>query len=114
MTVAAIKKMKTFNIGSISEPVRFMIDEDEFEAIPSNRLPAGVLAKYFEKVNESLIFEAHDLFFNAILTKESSKVFTERLNSVDNPITTGVLGELATWLLGEVYLQGEASAEAKE
>lgn len=110
----AVKKIKTFHIGAVSEPVTFAIDEDTFEAIPANRLPAGVLAKYFEKINDSKIFEAHELFFNAILTEESSKRFIDRLDSTDNPITTGVLGDLATWLLGDVYLQGEASAESKE
>lgn len=103
--------VKTFNIGKITEPVKFNIDEDEFEAIPANRLPAGLVAKYFAAVNDNKIFEAQDFFFSVVLTEDSFKVFNDRLNSKDNPITVSVMGEIAAWLLGEVYLQGEATEE---
>lgn len=108
-----VKPIKRFNMGTMAEPVTFMIDEDEFEAIPSNRLPAGSLAKYFAAVSDSKIFEAQELFFKAVLTDESYKRFEERINSMENPITIGVMGDIASWLLGEVYLQGEATAEPK-
>lgn len=114
MTTATTKKIKTFNIGTISEPVKFLIDDDEFEAIPANRLPAGSLAKYFSAINDSKIFDAHDFFFTAVLTEESYKLFNDRLNSAEKPITIGVMGDVAAWLLGEVYLQGEATEKSKE
>jgi len=107
----ADKKLKTFNIGEISEPVKFAIDDDEFEAIPANRLPAGALAKYFSAINDSRIFDAHEFFFQAVLTEESYKTFDSRLNSIEKPITIGIMGDIAAWLLGEVYLQGEASVD---
>lgn len=106
-------KTKAFNIGKVSEPVTFTIDGDEFEAIPSNRLPAGSLAKYFAAINNNSIFEAQDLFFKAVLVEASYKVFNDRLNSTENPIPFSVLTDIASWLLGEVYLQGEATEESK-
>lgn len=104
---------KQFSVGKISEPVTFSIDDDEFEAIPANRLPAGSLAKYFDKINESRVFDAHDYFFKTVLTEDSAKVFFERMDSVENPITISVMGDVAAWLLGEVYMSGEATDESK-
>lgn len=106
-------KNKKFSVGKISEPVTFDIDDDTFEAIPSNRLPAGALAKYFDQINDNRLFDAHDYFFQTVLTEDSSKKFFERMESIDNPITVTVMGDVASWLLGEVYMQGEASAESK-
>jgi hypothetical protein len=111
--MAAAKTIKTFNIGVVTEPVRFNIDEDEYEAIPANRLPAGSLAKYFEAINDNRLFEGQELFFKAVLTETSYKLYEDRINSTEKPITLGVLGEVSSWLLGEVYLQGEATEESK-
>lgn len=105
--------MKKFSVGKIGEPVKFSVDDDEFEAIPANSLPAGHLVKYFEKINDAKIFEAHELFFQAVLTEESYKLFYDRLNSTEKPITINVMGDIAAYLLGDVYMQGEASAESK-
>lgn len=104
-------KSKAFNVSTVSEPVTFTIDADEFEAIAANRLPAGALAKYFTAINSNSIFDAQDLFFQAVLTETSYKLFNERLNSTENPIPFNVLTDIASWLLGDVYLQGEASGE---
>lgn len=104
---------KVFNLGTVAEPVTFSIDEDEFEAIPANRLPAGALSNYFDAINESKIFVAQDLFFKAVLTEPSYKLFSDRLNSTEKPITFTLLTDIASWLLGEVYLQGEVTAEPK-
>lgn len=112
-TKTPVKAMKQFNIGTISDVVKFTIDEDEFEAIPANRLPAGSLAKYFASINANNLFEAQEYFFASVLTEESFKRFEERMNSNDSPITITLLGEIAAWLLGEVYLQGEATEESK-
>lgn len=106
-------KTKAFNISKVTEPVTFTIDADEFEAIPANRLPAGSLAQYFAAINNNSIFEAQDLFFKAVLTETSYKLFNDRLTSTENPITFSILTEIASWLLGEVYLQGEATEESK-
>lgn len=105
---------KKFSVGTVSEPVSFEIDEDTFAAIPANRLPAGQLATYFQYINDSRIFDAHEHFFKTVLTEESYKLFYERMESVDNPITISVMGDVAAWLLGEVYMQGEATDEPKE
>lgn len=116
MTTVKRKKytMKKFSVGTISEPVKFEVDDDEFEAIPANRLPAGALVRYFEKIGDSKIFEAHEIFFKAVLTEESFKLFNDRLNSEEKPITINIMGDVAAWLLGDVYMQGEASAESKQ
>jgi hypothetical protein len=106
--------IKKFSVGEITEAVEFEVDADKFIAIPANRLPAGVLAKYFEKINDSRIFDAQELFFKTVLTEDSAKLFFERMESVENPITVPVMGDIAAWLLGEVYMQGEDSAEPKQ
>lgn len=107
--IKTVKTVKTFSIGEISDPVHFNIDEDEFEAIPANRLPAGALAKYFAAVNDNRVFDAHEVFFASVLTEDSCKLFEERLHSTEKPITVGIMGDIAAWLLGEVYLQGEVT-----
>jgi len=106
-------KTKKFSVGKLGEPVKFSVDDDEYEAVPANRLPAAIIAKYFEKLNESRIFDAHDILFKAVLTEESAKRFFERLESTENPITVNVMGDIAAWLLGEVYMSGEAGDESK-
>lgn len=105
---------KSFSVGKVSEPVVFTIDEDEFTAIPANRLPAAAIAKYFQFLNDSKIFDGHDHLFKTVLTEESAKLFFERLESVEKPITVNVMGDVAAWLLGEVYMgSGEDGGESK-
>jgi len=108
-----MSKMKAFTTGKVKEPIKFSIDEDEFEAISPDSLPAGALATYFEKINEGHLFAAHEDLFRTILTEEGLAVFQARLNSTDNPINIKMLGEVSAWLLGEMYM-GEASGESKE
>src|SRR5690554_5401168 len=72
---------KVFNAAKASEAVTFAIDDDEFEAIPATSLPAGVLAQYFQDINEGKLFDAHSGFFKEVLTEESFKVFSDRLKS---------------------------------
>lgn len=105
--------MKVFSVAKISEPIKFQIDADEFEAIAPGQLPAGILAKYFDAINDGKLFLAHDEFFAAVLTEDSNKIFQDRLNNKENPITVAVLGDVAAWLLGDVYM-GEVSGESKE
>lgn len=105
--------IKKFNAAKATEAVTFQIDDDEFEAVPATGLPAGVLAKYFQDINEGKLFDAHDGFFKQVLTEESYKVFADRLNSKDKPITVSLLGDIASWLLGEVYMGGNTE-ESKQ
>jgi len=110
-----LKKMtkKTFNVTKTEEPITFDVDGEEFEALPADRLPAGALAAYFQHINEGNLFKAHDAFFETVLTEDSYKRFNERLNSKDNPITINILGEIASWLLGDEYMGGKATEEDK-
>lgn len=97
--------MKTFTSKPQAEPVTFTIDEDEFEAIPANQLPGGVVNEYFKKVSKGEIFEAHEDLFKFVLTEESYKIFQERYTTKnEQPITITMLGEVAAWLLGTVYM----------
>lgn len=104
---------KVFNAAKASEPVTFAIDDDEFEAIPATTLPAGVLAQYFQDINEGKLFDAHNGFFKHVLTEDSYKIFADRLQSKEKPITVTLLGEIASWLLGEVYMGGNTE-ESKQ
>lgn len=101
--------MKKFNIAEATETVKFSIDNDEFEAVPANRLSAGTLAKYFQEINDGKIFEAHMSFFQSVLTEESYKLFDQRMHSKDWPITLKMMADVSTWLLGDVYMGGKAS-----
>jgi hypothetical protein len=105
--------MKTFNSKPVSEPITFVIDDDEFTAIPATQLPGGVLDVYFKKVKEGEIFDAHIEFFRFALTEDSFKIFEERFNSKDKPITLTMLSDVSTWLLGSVYM-GEAGDTASD
>lgn len=103
---------KQFKLTDAVENVKFQIDDDEFEAIAPNRLPAGALAKYFEQNNEGKLFEAHNEFFKTVLLEQSYKLFEDRLNSVEKPITLKLIADISTWLLGEIYMGGKASESA--
>lgn len=100
--------MKTFTSQPAAEPVTFMVDEDEFTALPAGQMPGGVINTYFKKVKEGDVFEANYDFFEFVLDEQSFKVFDERFNlKVEQPITVKLLADIATWLLGSVYM-GEA------
>jgi hypothetical protein len=105
---------KTFNVTKTEEPITFDVDGEEFEAIPADRLPAGALATYFANINAGDLFKAHDAFFETVLTEDSYKRFSDRLNSKESPITVSVLGDIAAWLLGDEYMGGKATEEPKQ
>lgn len=105
--------MKKFNAAKATEAVKFQVDDDEFEAVPANSLPAGVLAQYFQDINEGKLFDAHEGFFKKVLTEESYKVFIDRLSSTEKPINITLLGDIASWLLGDVYMGGNGE-ESKQ
>ena len=118
-TKTAVKELvkmskKTFNVTKTDEPITFSVDGDEFEAIPADRLPAGALATYFSHIQAGDLFKAHDAFFETVLTEDSYARFNERLNSKENPITVSVLGDIASWLLGDEYMGGKATEEASQ
>lgn len=104
---------KTFNVTKTEEPITFTVNGEDFEAIPADRLPAGALATYFQHINDGNLFKAHDSFFETVLTEDSYKRFNDRLNDKENPITVGVLGDIAAWLLGDMYMSGKTSDEPK-
>lgn len=117
--VATIKEQpkvtkKTFNVTKTDEPITFDVDGEEFEALPADRLPAGALADYFQHINDGNLFKAHDAFFKTVLTDDSYTRFNTRLHSTENPITVNVLGDIASWLLGDEYMGGKASDEDKQ
>src|SRR6266542_1126300 len=95
---------KTFVSKADKGNVRFQVDLDSFEAISPNKLPAGVLATYFELIQDGKLFEAHLQFFESVLTPESYEKFKERINSKESPITLQLLGDICTWLLGDVFM----------
>lgn len=105
--------IKTFSAGTAKDSIKFDVDGDEFEAISPNSLPAGALAQYFEMINDGKLFTAHEVFFKNILTEDSYKLFEERLNSKEKPITIKVLSDISSWLLGDMYM-GEDLGESKE
>lgn len=104
---------KTFSVSNTEEPITFDVNGEEFEAIPSDRLPAGALASYFQNINAGDLFKAHDVFFETVLTEDSYTRFNDRLNDKENPITVTVLGDIAAWLLGDEYMGGKANEEDK-
>lgn len=112
-TKGVIMAKKVFNAAKATEAVTFEIDDDSFEAIPATTLPAGVLAQYFQDINDGKLFDAHNGFFKEILTEDSYKVFADRLKSKEKPITITLLGEIASWLLGDVYMGGNTE-ESKQ
>lgn len=100
------KNIKKFSLAAVSEAITFDVDTDTFTALPANRLPAGFIAQYFADINDGKLFEAHLSFFKAVLTEDSWKLFDERLSSTSSPITVALMGDVATWLLGEQYMGG--------
>lgn len=106
---------KTFPVTESTEDVVFVIEEDTFTAVPASRLPGSVMLHYVELIEKGSIYEANAYFVEAALTEGSAKLFMDRLNSKENPITLRTMGKVVNWLFGEVYgiFSGE-DAEGKE
>jgi hypothetical protein len=94
--------MKKFEISSASEMIEFQVGDDIFKATPPDRLPGNVLIRYAEQVNAGKLYEAHQIFFARVLDKESSELFSHRLDSKENPITLSVMAQVAEYLM-EMY-----------
>lgn len=99
--MAAIAKPKVFTTTPANKaaPIKFVIDEDEFEAIHPERLPANVLVTYSESINEGKFYRAHQSFFSQALLPDSALLFLSRLDSVENPITLTTMTDVAEYLI---------------
>lgn len=100
--------MKKFTNTASKETVKFSVEDDEFEAIAPRNVPASILETYFKNIKAGDLFEAHNSFFSEVLTEESHKLFVDRLASREKPITLETLGEISSWLLGDVYMGGDS------
>lgn len=92
---------KSFSSSDALDKVTFDVDGEDFIASPPNRLPANVLIRYSEKVQEGKLYEAHQEFFSKVLEEDSGTRFNHRLNSSDNPITLAMMIEIAEFLINE-------------
>ena len=90
---------KSFSTSDALEAVDFDIDGEDFVAVPPNRLPANVLIRYSEKVQEGKLYEAHQQFFAGVLEEDSAQRFEHRLNSKENPIPLALMIEVAEYLV---------------
>lgn len=98
--------MKQFTTRS--EPIRFRIDDDDFEAaseIPAATLfeLAGVKDEIRAAENRTQQFDALLSIFQKLLTDESYKMLHDRVSSREKPIPNKTLMEVMDWLLGEGY-----------
>lgn len=90
---------KVFAVSDSDEPVEFDISPDSFTALKPGEVPANVLIKYSEQVQAGKLYEAHQDFFERVLIGESAKVFKDRLDSSETPITLNTMIEVAGWLV---------------
>lgn len=94
--------MKKFSVADAKEPIEFQVGNDTFYALAPENLPANVLIRYTESVQEGQLFEAHKTFFNRVLVGESADQFNFRLDSTEKPITLSTMVQVAEWLV-EMY-----------
>lgn len=94
--------MKKFEVSNSAEMIEFEIGSDVFKAVAPDRLPGNVLIRYAEQVNAGELYKAHEIFFARCLDKESAELFAHRMDSKENPITLGIMAQVAEWLT-EMY-----------
>lgn len=94
--------MKKFIVSDAKEPIEFTIGSDTFFAIAPENLPANILIRYTEQIQENKLFEGHKTFFNRVLIGDSADQFLHRMDSTDNPINLAVMVQVAEWLI-EMY-----------
>ena len=98
--------MKQFKVArSAKEGVRFKIDNDEFVALPAEDLPGGILldlgaAASGNPQEQSLALLS---FLRLALEPDSVDLLERRLRDPRNPIPLTMIGEVAGWLMEEVY-----------
>lgn len=93
---------KSFKTSEALESVTFDVDGEDFIALPPNRLPANVLIRYSETVQDGKLYEAHKDFFNKVLVDDSAVRFEQRLNSgADDKVTVTLpmMIEIAEYLI---------------
>lgn len=95
--------MKDFQISELDEPVKFSVSGDVFVAVAPARLPANVLVRYAEGVTIGRVHSAHMRLFSDVLDEDSYKLFADRLDSSENPITLHTMANITTWLVEEIY-----------
>lgn len=92
---------KSFSTADALENIEFDVDGEDFLAYPPNRLPANVLIRYSEQVQEGKLYEAHQAFFDKALQPESALRFQHRLNDHEKPITLPMMIQVAEYLINE-------------
>lgn len=93
--------MKTFEVGTSPDPIEFQVGEDVFYAVPPGNLPANILIRYSEQVQDGKVYEAHKQLFARVLIGESADRFIHRMDSLDNPINLATMVNVAEYLIGE-------------
>lgn len=91
--------MKIFEIAKSTQPLEFQVGAELYTAYPPEELPAYVLIEYSELVQAGKIHDAHKAFFAKTLLPESHTAFNARLTSHENPITLGIMVQVAEWLV---------------
>lgn len=93
---------KQFKVSDAVEPVEFQVGDETFYALAPDALPANILIRYTEMVQDGKLYDAHKTFFGRALVKESADRFIHRLDSTETPITLSVMVQVAEWLV-EIY-----------
>lgn len=97
--------MKQFETRT--EPVRFAVDRDVFEATPD--IPAATMFRLagmrsdLQGEDREQQWETMESVFRELLTDESFSLLKERLRSRDRPIGLKTMNEIIEWLMGEAY-----------
>lgn len=94
--------MKKFNVSDTKDPIEFQVGNETFYALAPENVPANILIRYTEQVQDGKLYEAHKLFFARVLIGESSEQFSMRMDSTDTPITLATMMQVAEWLI-EMY-----------
>lgn len=94
--------MKKFNVADAKEPIEFQVGNDTFYAMAPENVPANILIRYTEQIQDNKLFEAHKVFFGRVLIGESADQFVHRMDSTENPINLSIMIQVAEWLI-EMY-----------
>lgn len=105
--------------AATAEPVTFTIDDDTFECVPVDRVPATAivdLTALFDVADRSkgdagsigfgdaaTMLRAVIAFTEAVMVPASAARFAERLRDGGNPITLDQALDVMIWLVQDVY-----------
>lgn len=93
---------RSFSTAEALDKIEFDVDGEDFIAVAPNRLPANVLIRYSETVQDGKLYEAHKDFFAKVLEDDSAVRFEQRLSGTDadkQPITLAMMIEIAEFLV---------------